>query len=111
MGLFSDRVTVRSARRLWTTPHYRSFCCGAMKLNRVWAVRHAGLIVPLGTDPTAYSDNVAGRPTVTAPRFSSIWMLVAPMTVLVIYSCVITLGLLMLGRRYPSHRAWSYVDT
>jgi hypothetical protein len=32
------------------------------------------------------------------------------MTVLVIYSCVITLGLLMLGRRYASHRAWSYVD-
>jgi len=32
------------------------------------------------------------------------------MTVLVIYSCAITISLLMLGRRYPKHRAWSYVD-
>jgi len=32
------------------------------------------------------------------------------MTVLVIYSCLVTLSLLMLGRRYPSHRAWSCVD-
>jgi len=32
------------------------------------------------------------------------------MTVLVIYSCAITLGLMMLGRRHPKHRAWSYVD-
>jgi hypothetical protein len=32
------------------------------------------------------------------------------MTVLVIYSCAVTIGLLMLGRTYPKHRAWSYVD-
>jgi hypothetical protein len=32
------------------------------------------------------------------------------MTVLVIYSCAIAISLMMLGRRYPRHRAWSYVD-
>jgi hypothetical protein len=32
------------------------------------------------------------------------------MTVLVLYSCAIAVGLMMLGRRYPEHRAWSYVD-
>jgi hypothetical protein len=32
------------------------------------------------------------------------------MTVLVIYSCAIAISLMMLGRRYPGHRAWSYVD-
>jgi hypothetical protein len=32
------------------------------------------------------------------------------MTVLVIYSCTITVCLVILGRRYPKHRAWSYVD-
>jgi hypothetical protein len=32
------------------------------------------------------------------------------MTVLAIYSCAITISLVMLGRRYPKHRAWSYVD-
>jgi len=32
------------------------------------------------------------------------------MTVLVIYSCAMTISLMMLGRRYPEHRAWSYVD-
>jgi len=32
------------------------------------------------------------------------------MTVLVIYSCAIAAGLVILGRRYPNHRAWSYVD-
>jgi len=32
------------------------------------------------------------------------------MTVLVIYSCAMTIGLMMLGRNYPKHPAWSYVD-
>lgn len=32
------------------------------------------------------------------------------MTLLVIYSCAITICLMMLGRSYPKHRAWSYVD-
>jgi len=51
---------------------------------------------------------VASAPTVT-PYFASIRALLT-MTVLVIYSCAITIGLMMLGRTYPKHRAWSYVD-
>jgi len=54
------------------------------------------------------SDIVSQR-TNCNPCLSSIWALL-PMTVLVIYACAISVSLMMLGRRYPEHRAWSYVD-